>query len=117
MEPEINSPNQNYSLQKNINNTQENIRKEKIQEQINDKKIQDFKQRMNRQKELANEDPLLMKNVKIDLIPKLEKVIIHLQGILADTSSTRNQKKSAQEELEKRITQQNRLITFYKNND
>lgn len=47
---------------------------------------------MNRQKELANEDPLLMKNVKIDLIPKLEKVIIHLQGILADTSSTRNQK-------------------------
>lgn len=76
-----------------------------------------FQEEMAWQKELESEDPKFMKDVKISLIPKIEKVIYHLKDIIKNSSSSSIEKFNAEQELDRRITQYDRLLEKYKNND
>jgi len=84
---------------------------------IGDKKTAAFQENMAWQKKLESEDPEFMKDVKINLLEKIPMVIDHLENIINDPESSPYEKAEAQEELEKRKAQYNRLNYKYKNND
>lgn len=115
MSPEINPFDQPISALRNLTQTKKDETQDKTGSNLNSKKIDIFKEEMAWQKELESEDSEFMKDVKIDLIGKLEKVLNHLKEEINNPNSSQYQKEVAQEELEKRITQQNRLLSKYKN--
>ncbi len=115
MSPEINPFDQPISALRNLTQAKEDETQDKTGSNLNSKKTDIFKEEMAWQKELESEDSEFMKDVKIDLIGKLEKVIDHLREEINNPNSSQYQKKEAEEELEKRIIQYDRLLSKYKN--
>lgn len=117
MSPEVNPFDQPISSLGNLTQAKELKKNEKVQSKLDQKNIEDFKEEIAWQKQLESEDPEFMKDVKLSLLPKLEEVINHLQEIVNNPASSSKAKFDAQGELDRRITQQNRILEKYKNND